>query len=259
MGLTLADPSRTETAAPSPADDLAALSDAELSTRLRNLAAEHDAWRVRQIDETVEEPWEYSRQVAGDDETRLRALARRSLDQAITITSAWADEMHRVNRHDRIAVLERIAGLVDPATLNGVLAAWWPELKATHHLGHDTIVRLFRRAGYVADNERVADSPTAELTIYRGTDRPAPDAVRGVSWTIDPPRPLGGTPGDSTGHRSGASAGSGGQPSIPTTSSGASMVMPSGRSSSIPAGCTNWRWSSWFRGGSWPPPHRPHQ
>lgn len=175
-----------EIEAPRREDDPSSMSDADLAARLRDHVASHAAWRRRRIDETAEDEWGYTHPSVDDDEERVRTLVRRSLDQAIATSTAWADELHRVARHDRTAALERIARLVDPATLNGVLAVWWPELESTHRLGHDEVVRLFRRAGYVSDNDRVADSPTYEMTIYRGTDRPDRDAVRGVSWTIEP-------------------------------------------------------------------------
>lgn len=160
------------------------MSDAELIERLRDHVASHAAWRMRRIDETVEDDWYYVPPIAEDHEW-MSNLIRHSRHHPIEIND-WVRCLYHFTRHERTAVLARFAAQVEPATLNGLLAAWWPELEATHRLGQGEVVRLFRRAGYVSDDVRVANLPTSEMTIYRGTDRPDPDAVRGVSWTIDP-------------------------------------------------------------------------
>lgn len=178
---------RIEIAAPNPEDHPSTMSEADLIERLRDHVASERVWRRDRVRKTINAspPFRLT-----DDSDRAGVLDRLIADgwgQSGTMHSRWRDLLRDVDLHDRAAALVQLAERVDPASLNLLLTAWWPELEDHHLIGTGTFVRLFRRAGYVFDQPaEVADSPSSALMVFRGTDCPAPDAVHGMSWTVDP-------------------------------------------------------------------------
>ena len=70
---------------------------------------------------------------------------------------------------------------LDPQEVNAALREVWPQMHGPlHRYDQDTLLGLFRHAGYVSDGLAFT---VADQTVYRG--EPVTSGRRGISWTTD--------------------------------------------------------------------------
>ncbi len=95
----------------------------------------------------------------------------------------WRDALQVIDKNYALPLIVEwhASRLLTPDELNRVLAWHWNREDSPTRFGIQSLVSLFRFAGFVADREGTA-RPTGPLTIYRGGASSTP---LGLSWTTD--------------------------------------------------------------------------
>lgn len=97
----------------------------------------------------------------------------------------WWDNLAGRSRAERMDAVGELARFVQKQSLRSLLEAFWSDMESPAYVyGCGTVVRWFRRAGFVSDDPAV-QRPTEPITVWRGTQTCRSADGRGVSWTTD--------------------------------------------------------------------------